>query len=260
MSSSKSYSTSSAPVAIRNLGSGIPRDVAAGAAAATGAALVAAASLTFGAVAACGRETVNAVHRITELARAGNYPGMDNLHLSVAHIGDLNSYGSLLAAQGFDLTWHDDVVMATAASGEHVYLFADETGVGVVSDDRDLIEVCQQAHVASEFSSLFEASGYAVDVDISDGAAVISVSKPRRDMAEAAEVQPSPAPAEAVVTVWVDDCGEVQAEADSRSASRPECDIIQQLIQSKLSNPVAGSGQVRRPVRAEGQIEVRRGG
>ncbi|MDI6891200.1 MAG: hypothetical protein QMC83_09755 [Thermodesulfovibrionales bacterium] len=187
-----------------------------------GAAIGAAVVVTGGIGLAIGAGTISACKEVYKRCKEGGYP-IENLKMAYTPINNFDGFSQILKNNGFKINsfGHPDISIAiNPLTSENLFIVNSVDGIGIISDNKDLIQSSIQSFATQELAFALEEIGFKVTIEEKGKDKVITARGTQRNY----------------VDIKIGK-GAIKAEIDTRRSKRPKCDIIQQLISQKLREP-----------------------
>lgn len=185
---------------------------------AIGATVVAASGICL----AIGTGTIKACIDVYKRCKEGGYP-IENLQMVYTPINNFGGFSQLLENNGFKLNsfGHPDISIATnPLISESMFIVNSGDGIGIISDNKDLIQSSIQSFATQELTLALKEMGFKVNVEEKGKDKIITALDTQRNYID--------------IKISRDT---TKVDIDTRKSKRPKCDLIHQLVSQKLKGP-----------------------
>ncbi len=169
-----------------------------------------------------GLGTINGCKEVYRRCKEEGYP-VENLLMAHTPIHNFDGFTTLLKNNGFTLKpleTHNISVAVNPLTSESLFLVNSSDGIGLISEDKDLIQSSLQSFAAQEVTFALQGMGFKVDIEGKGQDKVITAYDTQKNC----------------VNIKIDK-GELKANIDTRRSKRPKCDFIHQLLSQRLKEP-----------------------
>ena len=184
-----------------------------------GAAVGVAVVVAGGVCLAIGAGTIKACIDLYKRCKEGGYP-IENLQMAYTPINNFDGFSHLLKNNGFKLNsfGHPDISFAiNPLTSERLFVVNSVDGIGIISDNKDLIQSSIQGFATQELAFVLNKMGFKVNVEEKGGDKIITAYDTQKNYVDIKIGREA-----------------LKAEIDTRKSRRPKCDIIHQLVSQKL--------------------------
>jgi hypothetical protein len=150
--------------------------------------------------------------------KEGKYP-VETLQIAYTPISNFDGFKDVLQTSGFEIVSsfeNQDISFAVnPLTSENLFVINSPDGIGIISENKDLIQSLIQDFAIKEITSALQEMGFKVNIEEKGEEKVITALDKQNDFVE--------------IKV-----NKEKAKIDTRKIKRPKCDIIQQLISQKI--------------------------